>query len=258
MAEKSRTCPACGGTMLYRLGEFQCQQCPNTVAAAPEEPKGPAGRGPTFTAPPPITGYGSSGYQPGSYGGGPQHSGSAAPKLAENKSQWDPGAQYRNVPPPPPAGSFGIGGTPPEGMYASDPREHGRAQDPLHNEKLLFLGIYVVVQAVMGYTQMDSLHTPGAETLQMMGPVVQVISLLIGAIIVGAVLALALFTDQGWVKWTCLSCNGCGVLSIVFALLFAAQVLAEQGASPLSAMINVALYGWLIALLWRDLQQQSA
>jgi len=43
MPEKTRPCPQCGGTMSFRLGEYQCGSCSysESGAAPPEERRGP-------------------------------------------------------------------------------------------------------------------------------------------------------------------------------------------------------------------------
>lgn len=48
MAEKTKPCPKCSGTMSYRLGEFTCDQCGHTEAVELEQPASKAASGPGF------------------------------------------------------------------------------------------------------------------------------------------------------------------------------------------------------------------
>src|SRR5688500_6877021 len=108
MAERTRTCPQCGGAMLVRLGEFQCQQCAHTMPLnAPDEKES----GSAFSGPNYGTRSGSEA-RPGTYssigsslGAGAPASTSKLPPAQPTPAQHDPGAQYRNAPPPPPGSS---------------------------------------------------------------------------------------------------------------------------------------------------------
>ncbi|MCH7472569.1 hypothetical protein IIA79_06420 [bacterium] len=59
MAEKSKACPKCSGTMLFRLGGYECSQCDHHEPASPAKPEGKHGlrkeawHQPPAAAPPP-------------------------------------------------------------------------------------------------------------------------------------------------------------------------------------------------------------
>jgi hypothetical protein len=231
--------------MQLRLGEYQCQSCPHSMpAAAPEEPRRSS------------QGYSSGSSHGGSstYGGGPNygHSG-GAPKPQAANPQWDPGAQYRQAAPPPPVpgapgsmlGNYDTGAT----------FNEGSARDSLHIEKIIFLVVSGLISIVAGYLQVSA-GLPGTEPLSMLGPAAIIGSLFFGALVYCGIVSLALFVGSAGIKWTCLGCNGCGVISALIALLGGGAMMAEMGGSnPVSTALNLGLMGWLIWLLWRDIQQ---
>jgi len=245
MAEKTRTCPACGGTMTLRLGEYQCQQCDHSMAAAPvEEPKK------------------SSGYSAPTYGGSSSYgAGSSKPTLpsgpTQGQSQWDPGAQYRNAPPPPPPGAMLGGGS---DIYA--PERAVKTGDGLTMEKNIYFGIACLgglLQVIGGFAGAGS-SPLGA------GPGVGSI---IGALIGLGILYWVLFGEELWAKWACAGCQGIGLISVFGLVASGGSMLASmpqlQGVDPgaissfllVLGLVQIAWVGWFISILMRDISQRQ-
>jgi hypothetical protein len=253
MAEKTRGCPQCNGTMHLRLGEYQCDECGFTIAPGAPEPQkqdfGPAS-------------YGSrSGSEaaPGSYGSigsslGPKVNKQSLPGAAP---VHDPGAQYRSSTPAPPP-SVGMA---PVDMYAAGERVRGETPGSLNLEKMIFFGILsvsVLIQIVAGFG--------GGAFSASFGPAATGISLLIAGVVVLGLYYWALFGEEVWGKWTCLGCAGFGLLSTLGTMFTGASALQQlpqlQGVSSQAissfllvfGVLQVLWVGWLISILWRDIQ----
>lgn len=80
-----------------------------------------------------------------------------------------------------------------------------------------------------------------------------------------AIMWWILFGQEVWAKWTCLGCNGCGLLSSIASLFAPAAMLASQQQFQvmpgwmqiLSSLVQLGLGGWLISLLYRDIQSRQ-
>jgi hypothetical protein len=236
MAEKTRTCPECGGTMAVRLGEFQCQQCGQTLPLT--QPEEPAARG----------GYGSPSYGSGA---GLQTRGEAGLKTRPTN---DPGAQYRSAPAPPPAAPPAYAASGAAGMYSPDARSSGGS---LEVEKKVFLGLqvlWILVQVVGGF---------------MADPMTGVLTLVIGAVILG-LYYWVFMGEELWAKWACTGCLGLGAISTLVTMFSGAgymKLLPQlQGVSESAinsfllvvGIIQLLWTGWIISILWRDIQSRTA
>ena len=242
MAEKTRTCPACGGMMTVRLGEFQCQQCGNTVPlVAPEESKQSGYSAPSY-------GSRGSGYSEIGSSLGSTKRPSRLPLAPPPAVPHEPGGQYRSAPPPPPersappvayagAGSYG-GSSGADGGY-------------LETEKKVFvavLGLYMLAQVGFGF---------------MGSAAVGIGTLVVGAIVFG-LYYWAMFGPELWTKWTCTGCLGLGLIATLVNMFSGATYLhlipqlqgfsdhALQSFLLVSGILQLLWTGWIISILVRD------
>lgn len=218
MDTAARFCSACGAPMQFRLGQFECPACGRIDAPEPKP-----------------TDAGRSG------------------RPAQASSSWDPGAQYRATPapsdmapPPAPAGGYGVasGATP------------GGTDDPLKTEKYIYIGLQAVASffavmiigaAIGAYRHLgtggDGTAAGSTGALVMLGIVVTLVRV--------GVAAMVLLTREIWLKWTCLGCNGCGLISLVFLLLSGR---AAAGGGGAGSIVDSLIALWFMTILYRDIQ----
>ncbi|MCC7479477.1 hypothetical protein IT575_13615 [bacterium] len=80
-----------------------------------------------------------------------------------------------------------------------------------------------------------------------------------------AIMWWILFGAEVWAKWTCLGCNGCGLLSTIASLLAPAALMSQQAQMQvmpawlevLSSVVQLGMGIWLISLLYRDIQSRQ-
>ncbi len=80
-----------------------------------------------------------------------------------------------------------------------------------------------------------------------------------------AIMWWILFGAEIWAKWTCLGCNGCGLLSTIASLFAPAAMLASQQQFQMmpgwlqvvSSVVQLGMGIWLISLLYRDIQARQ-
>ena len=233
MAEKTRGCPACGGMMTVRLGEFQCQQCGSTLPLV--QPEEPASR----------SGYGSSGQGSSAYGS----SASSSRPSIQPPHLNDPGAQHRNAPEPAPRNPPPAYAT--AGVYGG--QSESRDGDPLDVEKKIYFGLQCLWVLLLTVVFLLSLPWMGA---------VMLVSGAIGM----AILYWTLFGPELWSKWACLSCSGLGLMGTFGSLFTASSVTslrmlpqlqgfsdhALQSYNIVSALFSLVWSAWFISILLRD------
>lgn len=218
--DEKRFCTKCGAGMDWRLGRWECAAC-----GFIDEP------------PPPQAAR-----RQGSAGGGWQGS-----------SGSGSGQSWQAPPPPPPTASLSGG----PGLYGYDSGlpspEH--SSDPLQIEKAIFMGI--VGLSSLG---MLILMVAGEAMLQTMG---MSSGALIAGGIIGLVIQLALyywvlFGDDAWPKWTCLGCQGLGLLGALSTMFSGVRATAAD--SPLGGwgvFLQLLWTGWFASIIWRDLQNKQ-
>ncbi len=282
MSEKVHPCPKCGGTMTYRLGEYQCGSCDYSEQAAAQhkEERGggihrheqwQSGVGSTITT-----------QRSGGYTGKLI----TPPDASSPASAPPPAFTGYEAPPAPPAS-----GT----LFGESSWEHREYQggpirdigDTLAAEKRIWFLIYVILQSIsivvflllatVGRSLLESTMSAGGPPLssdmaQVMALLPAGVVMLIIAMLIGIALTWwALFGTEIWAKWCCLGCFAWGVLMSIgqvfqalvpSALLMTAGPASQFGAVYAVFMICLAVVqmgfqGWLISILYRDIQQRQ-
>ncbi len=236
-------CPQCGAAMSFRLGEFECESCGYIEPVV--KPQEQRGTGPGFRR----EQWGGGTAFPSSHGGG----------------NYSLPGQYQGTPaapPPPPPGSTFYGqnniyGSP----YESAPPPNTGSLDI---EKKIYFGLqvasnlFLAVMLIIGAGFASS--AAGMRELAELDVPPGVIPGIVVIVVIAQFLGLALswfvlFSDQTWIKWTC---GGCTALSLLFVLIgmFAPVASAIEGGSNIfSGIIQLALSGWFLSILWRDIQR---
>jgi hypothetical protein len=148
----------------------------------------------------------------------------------------------------------------PQEYSQREERVRGGGTDELRNEKYIFLGVYFVVTLVSSFMNSG----PNSAFTQLgLDPATEMVSNVIGAFIGVGIVALALMLSEVWLKWTCAACSGCGFISAILGLFMLLGGVASEFApggitpNPVTGVLNLAMIGWLIFILWRDIKQQS-
>lgn len=164
------------------------------------------------------------------------------------------GTQSWQAPPPPPAGSPSSGPS----LYSFDTGLPARERqtDSLSLEKAIFMGLVglsSIAMVVLMAAGEAALHSIG------MGSGALIIGGIIGVLIQLALYYWVLYGEEAWAKWTCLGCQGLGLLGILSAMFSGTRASAAD--SPLEGwglFLNLLWTGWLASIIWRDIQRQNA
>ncbi|MDQ3023446.1 MAG: hypothetical protein M3R04_03520 [bacterium] len=263
MADKTRKCPQCSGTMHLRLGEFQCDQCGHSMAPGAEEPQQSGHSGPAYGVP-----RSGSEAAPGTYSSIGSSLGPAVNKqpLPGNAPVHDPGAQYRAKSTGTETGTTapgkGMPGNAPADMYASTERVRSSDDGSLNTEKMIYFGVtcaWVALTMISGFS--------GYSAAQAISPMAGGFAMLVGGLITLGLYYWVLFGEEVWGKWTCLGCTGFALLSAFGTMFTGASALqalpqlqsvsaqAIQSFLLVVGIIQVLWSGWLLSILWRDVQR---
>jgi hypothetical protein len=284
MSEKAHPCPKCGGTMDYRLGEYQCRSCDyiETAAQQKEERDTPGGQrreswqsGIGSTLPPSRSGYTGKLLTPPTATGG---------QTGASPSAY---GDFEAPPPPPPAGT----------VYGQATWEGGAGyggagaaiSDTLATEKQIYFIIYAALQGLaivfllllltVGRKALEAAlaaGTPPSGNAVNMAQMMEMLPMIIVFYIIVILIAVGLtwwvlYGMEIWPKWCCM---GCSVLILLMSVAQLISVFAPSAlmmaAGPagllgggvmafavITVIIQVGWQVWFMSILYRDIQQRQ-
>jgi len=247
MAEKTKPCPKCGGVLHLRLGELQCELCDYSEPAPKQEDD--ARRG-SFGAPkhwkPPVS-------------AGAEHEPASSVETAATQFMLE----------------FGhVAGDSAAWYSLTRP-----TADVLVKEKNIYYGItlglaaLLILAVLLADSFLSWLSTITGNLIFMskyMRTDIRTVAALILNVIGLIILWRVIYGPDIWLKWLSIGFLALGLLGMiipVFAFLFTSQGYQEitAGFLPQASAIIVlviaafiAWYGWLMAILYRDIKQLQA
>jgi len=239
MDKSGMSCPECKTPMSLRLGIYECPGCGHTQAAAAKQTRQPRSAGFAGRREPWQSdrdeGYTVLRQKPGQFGGSLGH--------AERQS---------SVP-------LMVGK---RGVHAEEDNSKARS---LGFEKLMFFLIWIFASLGGGYYLFDLLNTTNFMTDLKTHECIY-ISIFVVFVLIG-VMWFTLYYDECWVKWGMIVLSALILLIVAVFWFLVLTSSANLGrinfnaggvglaGAVLSVLLQLAWAGWLISILYRDIQR---